>query len=109
MTKMIERLSPFLQKTKFIPEESSLTLEILKKVPCLSCKKQTTLEKQISCEACELATYCSPQCRTKDKRFHTKKCIPKDKVEVISNSSNLVIEVVRKRDAKADDKQDIFL
>jgi hypothetical protein len=45
MTKMIERLSPFLQKTRFLPEQSSLTLEILKKVPCLSCKKQTSLEK----------------------------------------------------------------
>lgn len=33
----------------------------------------------------------------------------KDKVEVVTNSSNLVIEVVRKRDAKDADKQEVFL
>ena len=54
---------------------------------------------------CEQALYCSTNCLKKDKRFHAKSCIPVDKIEVISNQSNLVIEL-RKRDSKAEQKSE---
>lgn len=58
----------------------------------------------MSCDVCEQVSYCTAACLKKDKRFHTKQCVPIDKIEVISNSSNLVIEM-RKRDLKAEEKE----
>jgi hypothetical protein len=60
------------------------------------------------CDVCERAQYCSLACLKKDKRFHTKTCIPVDKIEVVSGASNIVIEVQqRKREQKADEKAEV--
>jgi hypothetical protein len=41
----------------------------------------------------------------KDKKAHSKICVPSDKIEVVPNTSNLAIEI-KKRDQKLEDKLD---
>lgn len=93
-TTIIRQVSPYFECIKVtLNAESGVNVELKQNMPCLSCKKAVSIESQnFCCELCEIASYCSSACRTKDKRFHKQNCIPKDRVEVI-NSSSLVIEV----------------
>ena len=71
-TTLTRRLSPYFERTKVaIGDETQVQVELKQNVPCLCCKKDVSIQEQsFSCEACEIASYCSATCRTKDKRFH---------------------------------------